>query len=245
MRARIALLLLIASILIPVQLASASSSGPRPIAALSGRISNERTTTYWAYPAQAAPVRLHARVNSRQVDRLHFMTEDSLPEVYLVLAQVVYPHETWFEIRLPGRPNGRTGWVREQGLGPLHVTHKLVVVDERRLRLTVYVWGRKIFSAPVAIGKPSTPTPTGHFWIREKMGPLPASDPYYPYALGTADYSTLTEWPRGGIVGIHGPYGAPTWEIPGRISHGCIRLHVSDVWWLGQHLQVGTPLRVV
>ncbi len=241
MRARIAIALLLAAI--PAQLAHASS--PKPIGALSGPISDERTTTYWAYPTEAALVHTHARPRSRTIDRLHFKTEDGFPEVYLVLAQVVYPHETWFEIRLPGRPNGRTGWVREQALGRLHVTHRAVVIDERRLRITLYVWGRKIWSAPVAIGKPSTPTPTGHFWIREKMGPLPSSNPYYPWAFGTADYSTLTEWPHGGVVGIHGPYGAPSSDFPGRISHGCVRLRVGDLAWLGPRLQVGVPVRIV
>ena len=247
MRARIALTPLVALVVVALVsfAAPAAASAPKPIASLSGPISNEKTITYWAYPAQAAAVHLHARLHSRTIDRLHFRTEDGFPEVYLVLAQVVYPHETWFEIRLPGRPNGRTGWVREQALGVLHVNHDHVVVDERGLRLTFYSHGRRIFSAPVGIGKPSTPTPTGNFWIREKMGPLPSSNPYYPYAFGTADYSTLTEWPKGGIVGIHGPFGAASWEIPGRISHGCIRLHIADVWWLGRHVPVGTPLTVV
>ena len=78
----------------------------------------------------------------------------------------------------------------------------------------------------MAVGKPSTPTPPGRFWIRElfKIG-SPASG-YYPYAFGTADYSTLSEWPRGGIVGIHGPYYDPG-GIPGamlRLSTGGSRL---------------------
>jgi lipoprotein-anchoring transpeptidase ErfK/SrfK len=53
---------------------------------------------------------------------------------------------------------------------------------------------------------------------------------------------TLSDWPGGG-VGIHGPYyDAP--GIPGYVSHGCIRLHVSDVFWLAAHLKLGTPLHV-
>ena len=65
------------------------------------------------------------------------------------------------------------------------MTHKHLVVDERRLRLTLYLQGRPIFSAPIGVGKPSTPTPAGHFWVREKF--VVASDPFYgPYAFGTA-----------------------------------------------------------
>jgi lipoprotein-anchoring transpeptidase ErfK/SrfK len=107
-----------------------------------------------------------------------------------------------------------------------------------------YTSGRVIWSAPVAVGKPSTPTPAGHFWIREKFKLTDPSSGYYPFAFGTSDYSTLSEWPRGGVVGIHGPYFQPG-LIPGHISHGCIRLRVTDDTWLGQHLKFGTPLDVI
>lgn len=67
---------------------------------------------------------------------------------------------------------------------------------------------------------------------------------YCPSAFGTADYSTLSDWPKGGVVGIHGPcYGAR--GIPGRISHGCIRLQVRDDSWLAANGGVGTPVHVI
>jgi lipoprotein-anchoring transpeptidase ErfK/SrfK len=87
------------------------------------------------------------------------------------------------------------------------------------------------------------PTPPGHFWIREEFKIHDPASGYYPYAFGTADYSTLTDWPRGGVVGIHGPYYQP-WSIPGRISHGCIRLRVSDDARLAEYVGPGTPLLV-
>ena len=58
------------------------------------------------------------------------------------------------------------------------------------------------------------------------------------------DYSTLTDWPGGGVVGSHGPYFASS-GIPGYISHGCIRLQVADDFWLARHVSLGTPLRVL
>jgi lipoprotein-anchoring transpeptidase ErfK/SrfK len=122
------------------------------------------------------------------------------------------------------------------------VTHKLLVVDERHLQMTLYSSGRRVFSAPVGIGKPSTPTPTGHFWIREKF-PV-KNDPFYgPYAFGTADYSSLSEWPHGGVVGIHGT-NEPS-LVPGRPSHGCIRMRNADVTRLWSLLSIGTPMRVM
>jgi lipoprotein-anchoring transpeptidase ErfK/SrfK len=223
--------------LVPASLAAAQP----PVASDSGPISDEQTTTYWAYSVASAAVRAAPNSHARVISHLHLWTEDGFPEDYLVLAQEVYPSETWFKVRIPGRPNGRTGWVPEQALGDLKVTHKHVVVDEEHLRISVYVRGRKVFSAPVGIGKASTPTPKGSFWIRERFR---STDPFYgPYAFGTADYSTLSEWPHGGVVGIHGT-DQPS-LIPGRPSHGCIRLKNADVRRLWQLVGVGTPLTVI
>ena len=99
-----------------------------------------------------------------------------------------------------------------------------------------------IFQARVGVGKPSTPTPAGKFWIREKFhvagGPL-----YGARAMGTAAYSsTLTDWPNGGIVGLHGT-GEPG-LIPGRPSHGCVRLRNRDIERLYTLTPVGTPLLI-
>ena len=222
--------------------AAAGASTAKPIASLSGAISDEQSTTYWAYTVKAGPVRSAPSARARQVDTVHLWTEDGFPEDYLVLAQEVYPHQTWFEIRLPGRPNGRTGWVPEQALGALHVTHKHLVVNERFKRLTLYLWGRKLFSAPIGIGTPSTPTPTGRYWVRETFVVRPA-DPFYgPFAFGTSDYSTLSEWPHGGVVGIHGTNEPQL--IPGSPSHGCIRMKDSDVSRLWALLPVGTPVTI-
>ncbi len=96
----------------------------------------------------------------------------------------------------------------------------------------------------MGVGKPATPTPTGHFWIDERFQISDPSSGYYPYAFGTTDYSTLTDWPGGGVVGIHGPYYDPQ-GIPGYISHGCIRLEVADDFWLAAHLMLGTPVDVI
>ena len=221
--------------------AAANPASPPPDQVLS----NELTFTRWAYVARLANVYATPTVFSQVMTRLHWYTEDGFPEIYLLLrAHWDDRGREWVLLRIPGRPNGRTGWVLRSALGNFHITHQLLVVNRAALRMSFYDNGRRIWSAPVAIGKPSTPTPPGHFWIRERFVLTDPSNGYYPYAFGTADYSTLTDWPGGGVVGIHGPYGATWSQIPGRISHGCIRLHVPSDFWLGAHLHVGTPLWV-
>jgi len=179
-----------------------------------------------------------------RVARLHWDTEDGFPEVYLLLrAEWDVQGQEWIQLRIPGRPNGRVGWVLRESLGAMHVTHRLVVVDRERLRLSVYSFGRRVWSAPVGIGAPATPTPLGHYWIREKFKIHDPASGYYPWAFGTAAYSHLTDWPGGGVVGIHGPFFAPG-SIPGRVSHGCIRLRASDDTRLAEYISPGTPLLV-
>jgi hypothetical protein len=207
-------------------------------------LSNERTFTRSARVASVQPIFRQPRSTSARVARLHRNTEDGFPEVYLLLrARWDAQGLQWIQLRIPGRPNGRVGWVRRDALGVLHLTHRLVVVDRERLLLSVYSYGRLLWRAPVGVGAPSMPTPPGHFWIREKFKVNDPASGYYPYAFGTAAYSHLTDWPGGGVVGIHGPYFAPQ-SIPGRISHGCIRLRVSDDRKLAEYTAPGTPLLV-
>jgi hypothetical protein len=208
------------------------------------RISNETTVTWWAHPASAGPIRAAPSPRARTVGSLHYLTEDSFLEVYVVLERTYdrADHE-WLEIRIPRRPNGSTGWVRARELGALHRNTEHLVIDERALTATLYRAGREIFSAPVGVGKPSTPTPTGEFWIREKIVALGGGDPVYgPFALGTSDYSVLSDWPGGGVIGIHGTN--EPWLVPGRPSHGCIRMHNADIARLYPLIDLGTPITV-
>jgi hypothetical protein len=208
-------------------------------------LSNEATITRWAHPAYLATVHARPDARSRRLARLHWRTEDGFAEIYLAQRRHVTGRgRAWIQVRIPMRPNGRIGWVPEGALEPFHVSNSQLVLDRRRLRISLYRRGRPIWTAPVGIGAPVSPTPPGRFWIRERFRVADPASPYAPYAFGTSDYSTLTDWPGGGVVGIHGDWNQP-WLIPGHPSHGCIRLHDSDDAWLARHLATGTPLRVV
>jgi L,D-transpeptidase catalytic domain len=232
-------LLVLAVLLGAPALASAASPSATPPDAK--QLSDELRLSRWSYPASRAVARLVPSPTGRPVGRLRWLTEDGLAEVYLVLSQWVDPQgRTWVRVRLPQRPNGATGWVPRRALAGLHVVRTFLEIDKRRLRARLFSSGRLIFSARVGIGKASTPTPSGRFWIREKFAVRDA--PLYgPYALGTSAYApTLTDWPGGGVVGLHGtdqPY-----LVPGRPSHGCIRLRNADITKLFRLTPRGTPV---
>jgi lipoprotein-anchoring transpeptidase ErfK/SrfK len=149
----------------------------------------------------------------------------------------------WLKIRVPGRPNGRTGWVREEQLSNLKAIETRLTIDRTKLRATLRKRGRKIWSSPVGVGARGTITPKGRFWIRERLSNLGGSPIYGPWAFGTSAYSdTLTDWPGGGVVGIHGTNQPEL--IPGRPSHGCVRVPNAKIRRLAKLMPVGTPILI-
>ena len=219
--------------------APAAAAGPVPGSVV---ISDERTVTWSGTPAERAWARERPDPRARGVARLRWYTEDGHPEVYLALRRWRDPvGGRWLLVRLPMRPNGRRGWVRERALAPLRRVRTHLTVDRRRLRATLRRGGRPIWSSPVGVGRPSTPTPGGRFWIRERLRGL--GGVYGPWAFGTSAYSRLSDWPGGGVVGIHGT-DRPS-LIPGRPSHGCVRVPNPAVRRLARLMPVGTPVLVL
>ena len=222
--------------------AAAGAEAPRGVTG-SEKLSNERTLTRWAHTERKVPIRSRPTRDARRIVSTHFRTEDDFPEVYLVLRSWSgETGQTWYQVRIPMRPNGRKGWVRSAGLGPLYRVKTHLVVNRSKQRATLSKAGRKIWSAPVGVGKSSTPTPPGHFWIREKFKTHDAGGIYGPMAFGTSDYSVLTDWPGGGVIGIHGTNEPGL--IPGNPSHGCIRVRNDDLKKLWKRLPIGTPLLI-
>jgi lipoprotein-anchoring transpeptidase ErfK/SrfK len=122
------------------------------------------------------------------------------------------------------------------------VVHSYLLVDQATLTATLYREGQSVFSARVGVGKPSTVTPSGNFYVLEKLRSV-GSPIYGPFAIGTSAYApTLSEWPGGGVVGIHGTNEPQL--IPGRPSHGCIRMRDEDVARLFSLIGLGTPIQI-
>ncbi len=243
-RMRRPLRLLVPAALAAAVLAVLPAAGARaaPGAVLTS-LSNLRTVSRWAYPASEALIRVEPSAHARAVGRLRFLTGDGQAQIYLALGSARLPTgQSWIQIEVPARPNGQRGWVPTGALEELHTVNGYLLVDESTLRATLYRDGRSIFSAPIGVGKPSTVTPTGHFYVVEKL--ITLNDAAYgPFALGTSAYApTLSEWPGGGVVGIHGTDEPQL--IPGRPSHGCIRMRDQDITRLWHIITVGTPIDI-
>jgi L,D-transpeptidase catalytic domain len=226
----------------PAQAQAPSPAQPRPPASPQRlRLSDETTFTRWANAATRAKVKARPAADARRVGRLRLLTEDGFPEVYVLLAaRQDAEGVAWVRLRLPRRPNHVKGWVRRDDLGPFHLVHTRLVVSRAALSVTLYKHGKRRFRARVGMGAPSTPTPAGRFWIREKFH-VSGNPLYGTRAMGTAAYSNvLTDWPGGGVIGLHGT--SEPGLIPGRPSHGCIRLKNRDIERLYALTPIGTPL---
>ena len=228
----------------PVAIAVAATEPPPTPTAGYERLSDENKLSRWAYTNLTAKVRKKPSSSARAIAKLHFNTEDGPPEVYLALRQYTTAKGAeWVEIRVPGRPNGRKGWVPREALGEFHVVRTHLVINRKTLKITLFKSGRAIFKSRVGVGKASTPTPGGHFWIRERLHGF-GNPVYGPVAFGTSAYSAkLTDWPGGGVVGIHGT-NEPN-LIPGRPSHGCVRMRNASILKLRRLMPVGTPLTIL
>ena len=148
----------------------------------------------------------------------------------------------WARVRLAVLPNGSTGWVPRDAIGGYRAVRTRLVVDLGRLRVTLFRNGRRALRAPIGVGRPRWPTPRGDFYVRNRLERY-RSDFYGPLAFGTSARSAvLTDWPDGGFVGIHGTNRPEL--IPGRVSHGCIRMRNPDIVRLGRLMSVGTPIAI-
>lgn len=159
---------------------------------------------------------------------------------YVIGATTGAGGKRFYEIRRPYRPNNRTGWVRAAQLGPLQHVATEITIDRSRRKLSLRRNGRRILTAPVAVGKSSAPTPLGSFYLTAEFKPtLPILG---AWAIETSAGAKVTDWPGGGVIGIHGT-NQP--ELIGTAaSHGCIRMKNHDVRRLRGLVEPGTGLRI-
>jgi hypothetical protein len=222
---------------------TALGSSPRPAFA-PGRpqlLSHDFPAYRWA-PMIRPVAALRVPGGDARVATLATVTPEGTTNLVLVLGSARRHGADWVHVRLPVLPNNTTGWVPRSALGGYYFVNTHLVIDLRRLRAILLRDGHPVFSGPVGIGQPRWPTPRGQFYIRDKLTDY-ASPFYGPVAFGTsARSSVLTDWPDGGFVGIHGT-DAPG-LIPGRVSHGCIRLRNRDILRLARLMPVGTPLTI-
>jgi L,D-transpeptidase catalytic domain len=147
----------------------------------------------------------------------------------------------WYDVLLPLRPNGTSGWVRAEDVTLKRIDQRIDVDLSKRL-LSYYIHDDLRERFHVGVGTDATPTGTGSFYVWVKVQ---YASPYQPYgiaALGLSGFSpVLSEWPGGGRMAIHGT-SSPT-DLGNAVSHGCVRVYNADLKRL-LDVPLGTPVRI-
>jgi len=188
-----------------------------------------------------AAVRAAPGSNARLVRVLHrFRSADQFTEVLAIRARRGSDGLWWYELSLSGRPNGQRGWVRGDLVDLRPVVNRIVVhVAARRIEVWRIAGHKLLLGAVVAVGKPAAPTPLGRdFFVQARYVP---DDPFYGvFVLVTSAYAKLSDWPGGGLAGIHGT-NQPS-LLGQAVSHGCVRVSNRVASAFERLAPLGTPV---
>ena len=132
--------------------------------------------------------------------------------------------DIWLRVQLPIWPNGQEGWVSASEVSLSRASDR-IVIDVSRRRLVRFRAGRVVARIPVAVGKPSTPTPTGRYVVWARVATGRPSGPYGSFILGLSGFSDAIQpwdWPGEPRLAIHGTDDPE--DAGEAVSSGCIRV---------------------
>jgi hypothetical protein len=149
----------------------------------------------------------------------------------------------WLQVMLPGRPNSSTGWIAQQGTREV-MTDWQIVINLSARRVSAYRQGRIVRTFQAVVGKSSTPTPTGRFFVEETLK-MSAGEAGGPFALAlSARSNALQEFEGGpGQIALHGRENLGG-TLGTAASHGCVRLATASIDWLAARIGPGVPVTI-
>jgi lipoprotein-anchoring transpeptidase ErfK/SrfK len=190
----------------------------------------------------AVVVRRHPAPNASKIKVMRYFRPDNrVQEILAVGSRTGADGQPWYHISVPMRPNGTLGWIPATAVA-LTPTVSQIVVNVGRRTIDVYRHRRHALHGIVAVGAPGMETPLGHYYVAATF--VPHKDPFFGvWAIETSAYSPkLTEWPGGGVVGIHGT--DEPWLLGKAVSHGCVRVSNKTASRLRRLAPIGTPILI-
>lgn len=168
---------------------------------------------------------LRSRPGGPVIGRVSPRTEFDSPTVLAVVRQ----RGPWLGVLTAALPNGRIGWISARARLEVHRNAWSVTASLSRREVVVRRDGRVVSRFPVAIGSPSSPTPTGRFAVTDKLETGSASSPYGCCILALTGHQTKTPqgWGGGDRLAIHGTNLPQT--IGTEASLGCLRAPTAAI----------------
>jgi lipoprotein-anchoring transpeptidase ErfK/SrfK len=225
-------------------LASGSPSPTAPTSAASPQTtgSTQRVATIFPAAGELSVSKVAARTGpdpgAPVIKVFHqFRADYRLQVVLAATARLGTDGKPWYRISVPMRPNGMMGWIPAASVSLAPTPNKIVVSRSART-IDVYQHGHHALHAIVAVGAPGMETPVGHYYVTARF--VPEDSFLGVFAVETSAYSKLSEWPGGGVVGLHGT-SLP--QLLGQaVSHGCVRVSNQTAEALKRLAPLGTPI---
>ncbi len=209
-----------------------------------------KTLTKLGKPYYRAPRNSRVVLGVRKIKRIHGRNGKGLDISKL-------RQKALNELRHPTPERTITGGIHS--VHPRVTLHKLarkystyVSVDRSAFKLRLFKRLRHVKTYGIAVGMAGLETPRGIRHVLEKQVNPAWHVPNSPWAGSLAGQTIPASDPRDPIkarwlglgdgVGIHGT--SEDWSIGTAASHGCIRMHVSDVIALYPRVPVGTPVLI-
>jgi lipoprotein-anchoring transpeptidase ErfK/SrfK len=225
-------------------LASGSPSPTAPASAASSQTtgSTQRVATIFPAAGELDVSKVAARTgpdpHAPVIKVFHqFRADYRLQVVLAATARLGTDGKPWYRISVPMRPNGTMGWIPAASVSLAPTPNKIVISRSART-IDVYQHGHHALHAIVAVGAPGMETPVGHYYVTARF--VPEDSFLGVFAVETSAYSKLSEWPGGGVVGLHGT-SLP--QLLGQaVSHGCVRVSNQTAEALKRLAPLGTPI---
>ncbi len=149
----------------------------------------------------------------------------------------------WLKVQIPVRPNGTEAWIRAEDADV--TSHRFRArVDLTERAVTVWDGPDVVVETIAVIGKPTSPTPLGRFFVNDLVEKWDTSA-YGPYILSLSGFSEAMDTFAGGIpvIAIHGTNRPEL--MGGAHSNGCIRIPNDVIRLLADTVPIGTPVEIV
>ncbi len=236
---RIATLVFLAAAIAAIAAAASAHAGGSAARADDGVVVETTFPAAGQLTVNSVVVRRKPAGNAKKIKTMNYFRPDNrVQEVLAVKGFTDSKGTPWYKISVPMRPNGTYGWIPAADAAVTPTVAQIVVHVGRRT-IDVYRHNKRVWHGKVAVGAPGMETPLGHYYVATRF--VPYKDPFLGvYALETTAYSKLTDWPGGGVVGIHGT--SEPWLLGKAVSHGCVRVSNTTAAHLKRFAPLGTPI---